>query len=123
MEGHRQRRRRRTSHASLNRPAPARAENTPFRLGRNLSTGPNGTVIVNLIPSGTLYGERLNQIDTRFAKNFTLGRSRIQAQVDLYNLLNDNPVMSLNTRYGTAWQQPVSILPGRLFKVGAQWNF
>ena len=41
----------------------------------------------------------------------------------LYNLINDNPVMSLNTRYGTAWQQPVSILPGRLLKVGAQWNF
>jgi hypothetical protein len=34
-------------------------------LGRNLSAGPNSTVTVNVVPPGSLYGDRLRQLDFR----------------------------------------------------------
>jgi hypothetical protein len=41
----------------------------------------------------------------------------------LYNALNASPVLLLNTTYGPNWEQPTQILPGRLFKFGAQVTF
>lgn len=92
-------------------------------LGRNLSSGATSTVLVDLIPPGTTYGERLYQLDARVTKTFRIGSRRLQGMFDVYNMLNANPVLTLNTRYGAAWQTPLSILNGRLFKFGAQFDF
>ena len=92
-------------------------------LGRNLSAGVNGTATVPLIEPGTMYGERLNQVDVRIAKTVRIGRTRIQGLFDLYNVFNASPVTALNTRYGPSWQQPLLILQGRLLKFGVQANF
>ncbi len=92
-------------------------------LGRNLSAGANGTATVQLVPDGTLYGDRLNQVDFRLMKTFTLGPKRVQTQFDIYNLFNGNPVISQNNAFGSAWQRPTVIQVGRLFKVGMQLNF
>jgi Carboxypeptidase regulatory-like domain len=90
-------------------------------LGRNLS---EGTVTVDLVPPGTLYGDRLNQLDFRVSKIFKFGaKGRIQGNVDLYNMLNANPVLALNTTYGSAWERPLQILEGRLLKFSAQLDF
>jgi hypothetical protein len=93
-------------------------------LGRNLTAGANATAIVPLITPGTLYGDRLNQLDFRMAKAFSLGSGRrIEALFDVYNMLNASPVLSYNNTYGPAWLNPTSILAGRLFKVGVQINY
>jgi hypothetical protein len=92
-------------------------------LGRNLSSGASGTVLVDLIAPGTQYGERLYQTDVRVTKTFRLGTKRLQGMFDVYNMFNANPVLTLNTRYGTNWLRPLSILNGRLFKFGAQFDF
>jgi outer membrane receptor protein involved in Fe transport len=42
---------------------------------------------------------------------------------DIYNLFNASPVLSIVSRYGPAWQQPTTILGGRLFKFGVQYDF
>jgi hypothetical protein len=89
-------------------------------LGRNLSAG---TATVQLIAPGTMFGDRLNQLDYRLTKNFTIGRVRAQGQFDLFNLLNVSPALLKNNTYGTLWQQPTAVLAGRLFKLGAQFNF
>ena len=90
-------------------------------LGRNLSAG-NATV--DLIAPGTLYGDRLNQMDFRMSKIFKFGtKSRIQGNVDLYNLFNANPVLAQNNTYGAAWQRPLQILQGRLLKFSVQVDF
>jgi outer membrane receptor protein involved in Fe transport len=70
-----------------------------------------------------MFGDRLNQLDARFSRRFSLDRFRIQAQFDIYNLMNANPVLSLNTTFGTNWLQPTVVLPGRLLKFGAQIDF
>jgi hypothetical protein len=91
-------------------------------LGRPLAGGQR-TVTMQLVKPGTMYGERLNQIDFRIAKNFQMARTRLQGIVDLYNVFNANPVLTQNNTYGSRWQQPLAILPGRLVKFGVQLEF
>src|SRR5207253_1380964 len=67
-------------------------------LGRPLAGGAR-TASVNIIPYGGLYADRLHQIDLRISKNIRVGRSRVQPQVDLYNLFNANTVLAKNTAY------------------------
>jgi hypothetical protein len=93
-------------------------------LGRNLSAGANATANVGLVPPGTMYGDRLYQVDTRVTRMFRVGPSRrVQMNVDLYNLFNRSPVLLQNNTYGVAWQRPIAVLPGRLLKFGAQLDF
>jgi hypothetical protein len=92
-------------------------------LGRNLATGPNGVATVQLIEPGTMYDERLYQLDLRASKLFRMGRSRIQANVDLYNAANAGSILSINTTYGPNWMRPTNVLQGRLLRFGAQWDF
>jgi hypothetical protein len=93
-------------------------------LGRPLSGAAN--VTVNLLAAGEMYDERTHQIDLRFARIFELGRTRLQANIDLYNVLNANFVATRNGNYGTngaTWLRPGAILPARLLKFGGQLTF
>jgi hypothetical protein len=98
-------------------------------LGRNLSSG--STATINLVEPGTVYGERLHQIDVRFSKTVNVARARFQALVDLYNALNDNTVLVQSNTYGAtigpatglAWLVPQGIMPGRVIKFGVQATF
>jgi hypothetical protein len=93
-------------------------------LGRNLSSGANGTAAVPLIAPGTSYAERLYQLDFRASKIFRLGSARrLQANVDLYNVTNSSSILGVNNTYGSNWQRPTSVLQGRLLKFGAQFDF
>jgi hypothetical protein len=93
-------------------------------LGRNLSAGAAGTVTLDLIPPGTMYGDRLNQTNLRVSKVFRLAQARnIEAMVDIYNMFNANPGLALNTTYGSAWLRPLQVLQARLLKFGVQMNF
>jgi hypothetical protein len=92
-------------------------------LGRNLAAGSSATATVPLIAPGTLYGDRLNQMDVRVMKAVRVSRARIKGMLDFYNLFNVSPVLSLNNVYGPTWQRPFSILQGRLVKLGVQLDF
>ena len=100
------------------------APNAATTLGRPFNVGT--TANVQLIEPGTSYGERVNQVDLRFGKNFRANRARIRASVDLYNALNSSAILTQNTTYSTtnsAWLRPTSIMPGRLVKFGATVDF
>ncbi len=95
-------------------------------LGRNLSAGPNSNVTVNLIEPGTMFEDRLQQIDLRVARTFRTGGTSVRLVADLYNLLNAGPVIAWNNTYGTtgaSWLNPLNVFPARLLKIGAQLNF
>src|SRR4029077_4435131 len=87
---------------SLPGPVIAANYNAPFAvygpsLGRVIAGGnANSTVQVNLVPPGTFYGGRVNQLDLRVGKIVKAGRTRTTFNVDLYNALNSNPVTALN---------------------------
>jgi hypothetical protein len=86
-------------------------------LGRPLSGGATVTT-VQLMPPDQYLGDRWNQLDVRVAKTFALGEKHsIQAIVDIYNVLNSNPVSLMNTTYGPDWQNVESMMPGRFFNL------
>jgi hypothetical protein len=83
----------------------------------------NGSLTVNLVQPGTLYGDRSNRMDLRFGKDIRAHKTRLLPYVDLLNLFNASPVLTLNNTYGPTWQKPTTILPGRVIKVGIQMDF
>jgi len=89
-------------------------------LGRNLS-GNATNVTVSLVEPGSLYGDRINQLDLRFAKVFTSGRSRTTVGVDIYNVVNSSAVLTYNNTFvpGGPWLQPLTVLTPRLLKITA----
>jgi hypothetical protein len=90
-------------------------------LGRSLSGGsPNLTV--NVVRPGTMYGERMNQLDLRFGKLLRYARTRSMVSLDVYNALNSNAVLEESPFY-FIWRRPQVVLMGRFMKVSAQFDF
>jgi hypothetical protein len=98
-------------------------------LGRALSQG--STASIPLVAPGTMYGERMHQVDLRVAKAVRLGRTRLQGQLDLYNAFNASDIRQYSGVYGattgpatgSAFLLPGGILSGRLVKLGMQLTF
>ena len=78
---------------------------------------------INLVQPGTLYGDRLHQVDFRVSKIFRVDQARLQGIVDVYNLFNTNPVLRQNDTFGGSWQNPITILTGRLMKFAFQLDW
>jgi hypothetical protein len=99
-------------------------------LGRNLSNNAP-TATVNLIEPGTLYGDRVNELDLRVAKILRFGRTRTNVGLDVYNLFNRAPVLTYNqafvlpssTNPSGSWLTPTSVLTPRFIKISAQFDF
>jgi hypothetical protein len=87
----------------------------------------NATVLVEMIPPGTVFEDRLQQVDVRFTRAFRTGRTRIRGNADFYNVFNQSDVLSMTTRHagptGGAWLRPIQVLGGRMFKFSAQLDF
>jgi hypothetical protein len=81
------------------------------------------TYNVPLIAPGTLYGQRVYQIDARLSKAVPLGHGTLRGNINLYNMLNANPVLIQSNTYGPAWQQPQAVLTGRLLRFDATIDF
>jgi len=98
-------------------------------LGRLPSgTNANGTTAVNLVQAGQVYGERVTQVDMRFAKVLRFGNKRLDVGVDLYNLFNTNDPAGYEQTFdyatqGASWLRPTSIVPPRFARVNATLNF
>ncbi|HEU4691088.1 MAG TPA: hypothetical protein VFS23_22120, partial [Vicinamibacterales bacterium] len=88
----------------------------------------NGTTTVNLVEPAQVYGERVTQIDMRFAKILRFGTRRADIGVDLYNLFNTNDPAGYEQAFdyatqGASWLRPTSIVPPRFVRVNLTLNF
>jgi hypothetical protein len=90
-------------------------------LGRPLSGGA-ANVTVNIVEPGTMYGDRLNQLDLRFSKILRFGATRTTVNLDVNNVMNVNPVTAESPVY-TIWRRPQSILLPRFAKISMQFDF
>jgi hypothetical protein len=91
-------------------------------LGRNLAGGVQA-VTIPLVPPQTLFEDRVSRLDLRLSKVFSMGRLRVRANVDAYNVLNANSVRSVLSTYGARWRTPTQILDPRLVEVGGTISF
>ena len=91
------------------------------------------TITVNLIEPGTLYGERVNQVDMRFAKLLRFKGTRTLVGLDVYNIANSNAVLTYNQTFipgqnestpaSVRWLRPTSVLQARFIKISGQIDF
>jgi len=93
-------------------------------LGRDLS-GNAANVTVNLVKPGTLYGDRLQELDVRVGKRFTFGRTRSLISLDVYNALNASAIVAYNPAFvpGGTWLQPQTIQTPRFIRIAAEIEF
>ena len=92
-------------------------------LGRPLAGGTR-TVALQLIEPFTVFEGRITQLDLRFMKTVRLPKGvRLQGMFDIYNALNGNAILAINTTFGPSWLVPQQILDGRIFKFGGQIDF
>jgi hypothetical protein len=89
-------------------------------LGRNFTGVPP---TIDLLPNGTMYGDRIFQTDLRLSRTFRSGRTVIRPTVSIYNLFNANPVQTYNNTFGPAWLAPTVILQSRFADIGVQVDF
>jgi len=98
-------------------------------VAQSLGRAPSGNVTnvtVNLIQPGSMYGDRINQLDFRAAKILRFGKTRTMIGVDLYNALNASAILTYNNTYagpGGTWLQPNSILTGRMTRISAEFTW
>jgi hypothetical protein len=94
---------------SLNRPLSG---NAPF-------------ATVNLVPPGTQYGDRINELDFRIAKLLRFGNTKTMVALDLYNALNSSATLIYNSTFvpGGTWNQPITVLTARLAKISAEFTW
>jgi hypothetical protein len=102
---------------------------TTVALPRNLTTA-SGTTSMAIIPTNAMREKRGQQLDLRFSKVFKFSSKTLRAGFDIYNATNSNDVISVTTAYtpsattpGGSWLRPGTVLPGRLYKFGATFNF
>ena len=94
-------------------------------LGRPISSGAT-TLGINLVAPGQVWGDRVNEIDLRFAKILRFGRIRSNVGIDVFNIMNRAAVLTYNQTFtpGVAgWLAPTSVLTPRFVKISAQIDF
>jgi hypothetical protein len=97
-------------------------------LGRNLSSCGaaatcTATVTVPLEPPGTMYEDRLQQVDVRFSRTFQVQNFRLRGSIDVANLFNASNVLNLQRQFGASYLNALQIMGGRLVKLGLQVDF
>jgi hypothetical protein len=110
----------RTSRYPANCPAPCPAGQLVFPAGA--LTLRSASLTVPLVAPGTEFLPRLRQFDFSLAKSFGVSRTRLQAQVDIFNAFNINTETQYrSTNYDTAaYLLPASVIQGRMIRLGVQ---
>jgi len=83
----------------------------------------NAQANVNLIQPGTMWGDRLNQVDLRFTKVLNVGSGKIDLNVDFYNAFNSDAVLSEVGSFGPVWRLPTSVIQPRFVKFAVRYDF
>jgi hypothetical protein len=105
------------------KPGPPIAANATLFLG-----APVSITTVNIIEPGTLYGERIAQLDLRVAKVLRFGRRRAAVGIDLYNALNSSDALAYTSSFvqfvnAEFPARPTSVMSPRLLRITADVSF
>ena len=84
---------------------------------------------INLIERNSMFRDYIHNLDLRVSRSFRLGgRYKVQAMVDIYNVLNAGTVTLLSEAFGAnqatrVWMNPQAIQASRYLRFGGQFNF
>jgi len=93
-------------------------------LGRQPAVA-GSTVAIDLVEPGEVWGDRVNELNLRFAKVLRFSRTRTHVGIDVFNILNSDAVLTYNQTFQVngPWLAPQSVLTPRFVKVSAQIDF
>jgi hypothetical protein len=113
-----------TAYGAPNLPGWAGPLNALWTVPANLFPGGrNEVVTAQLIPPGSQYLKRWNQLDLNIKRVFRMRRFEVQPAVEIYNLLNSSVVLNQNQNFGPALGTPSLTAFGRFMKLGALVKF
>jgi hypothetical protein len=88
---------------------------------------PNGqrtqaeTFILN--PPGSIFYDRWNQLDINVKKNFRHNNKVLTFQIDVFNVLNANPIRAANNNVGASLGNATTIMLGRFPRLAFNFRF
>jgi hypothetical protein len=85
-------------------------------LHRDLAAGPSSTLALQIVAPGTLYNDRLNQLDARFTKNFRLQAGAVSRRSSTSTTCSMSGRLNHNNTYGAARLTPTVIPVGRMVR-------
>jgi hypothetical protein len=77
---------------------------------------------VRLNDIGSLYLDRVNQVDFAVSRDFQMGKMRVRPQMDIFNALNANAITQVNTAFASLLQ-PQSVLNPRLVRFNVRVSY
>ncbi len=96
------------------------------QIGRSLSPYPFPNNAVNLTAPGTLYGDRVRQLDFSVKKIIRLASQRMTVGADFYNLANNNVTLAFNPTFVPnvpGWNAPTSYMNPRIVRLNAEFSW
>jgi hypothetical protein len=99
--------------------------NETYSVGRAIAPGLNQTTVLiqHVNEPGSVFLDRVNQIDFAISRDFQLGKARVRPQMDIFNALNNNAITQVNSTFGPSLLQPQSILNPRLIRLNVRITF
>lgn len=93
------------------------------------STAGATQININLVERNSMFRDYIHNLDMRLSRSFRFGgRYKVQAMVDIYNVLNAGTVTVVSEAFGAnqatrVWMNPQAIQTSRYLRFGAQFNF
>jgi len=77
-----------------------------------------------LVAPNTMFEDRRTRLDLRFTKLFRVAaRVNVQANVDVYNVMNSSGIQQVTTTFGPRWLLPQNIVEPRVVQFSARLAF
>ena len=76
-----------------------RSRSSSAALGRPVVVAAQRRSAINLVAPGQVWGDRVNEIDLRFAKILRFGRMRTNVGFDIFNVINSSAVLTYNQTF------------------------
>jgi hypothetical protein len=99
--------------------------NIQYSVGPTIAPGLTQTTVtvMPLNEPGTVFLDRVNQVDFAVSRDFRFGKMMVRPQFDFFNAFNSNAVTQVNTSYGPSLRQPQSILNPRLIRFNVRVSY
>jgi hypothetical protein len=97
-----------------------------YNWGRNTAVAlPNaGTESILMEPVNANRTANVHIVDFRLEKGFRLGRvGKVTGMMDLFNALNQNPIVGFRTVTGARFKEVIAVLDPRAARFGIRWDF
>ncbi len=95
--------------------------------GRPL-TGGVSSITVNLVDPTQLFYDYVYTNDIQVSRIFRIGRTRIRAFMEIFNLVNDSTIYTRDETFSAnaaqqTWYNPIDLVDSRRFQFGFQIDF